>query len=76
MGKLSDDPKFNELVRKAMEKFNSLSPKEQAEHRQAQRVSWVYGEMRLAGHDVTREQVAEMIKKRDEEENPDGGTTS
>lgn len=38
-------PELDELIKKSIAWFESLSPAEQAAHRQAQRESWVRGEM-------------------------------
>jgi len=64
---VSDDPEFNELLRKAVEAFEALPEAEKEKQRQAQRESWVYGQLRLSGRDVTRESVREAIKKHDAE---------
>ena len=40
-------------VQKAAEWFNSLTPEQQREHRQAQRKSWVKGETMLECPDMT-----------------------
>lgn len=42
-----DKPSFQELVARSIAWFDSLSPEEQAAHREAQRQSWVRGEMTL-----------------------------
>ncbi len=67
---VSDDPEFNELLRKAVEAFEALPEAEKEKQRQAQRESWVYGQLRLSGRDVTRESVREAIKRHDEENPP------
>jgi hypothetical protein len=39
---------FQKLVKEANERFNALTPEEQKAHREAQRESWVRGEMALS----------------------------
>ncbi len=56
-------PELDELLRKAVEAFNSLSPKEKKEHLRLQRISWVYGNLALSNPDITRE----MVEKAAEE---------
>jgi hypothetical protein len=41
------DTPLAELIERAMDKFNALSPDEQASHRKAQAESWVRGEMAM-----------------------------
>lgn len=43
-----DRSELDDLIRKSIEHFNSLSPEEQAAHRKAQAESWVRGEMAMA----------------------------
>jgi len=52
---MAERPDLNELVRKAQERFNALSPRQKREHRAAQRKSWVVGEMMLEYSEMTRE---------------------
>ena len=42
-----DRTNLDELVKQAIAAFNAMTPAEQAEHRNAQRESWVRGEMAL-----------------------------
>ncbi len=58
---LSNDPKLNALAERALAAFNALSPDEQRAHRREQRISWVYGELRLSGYDISREEVAAIV---------------
>lgn len=61
---LVNDGQLDILVRHAMARFKALSPEEQAAHRREQAISWVYGEMGLAGHtDITKEEVADVIDR-------------
>jgi hypothetical protein len=61
---LVNDGKLDILIRHAMAKFKALSPEEQAAHRREQAISWVYGEMGLAGHtEVTKEEIADVIDR-------------
>jgi hypothetical protein len=52
---------LDELVRRAKEAFDRLTPEEQAAHRDAQRRSWVYGNVALSNPEVTREMVDRVI---------------
>lgn len=44
------------IVAKAMEDFNALSPEAKRDHREAQRKSYVVGELLLSNPNLTREQ--------------------
>jgi hypothetical protein len=57
---LSGDPKFDELLREANERFNALSPLEQAAHRREQAISFVYGQLKLDGVEITKEEIARI----------------
>lgn len=48
------------LVQRAAEAFAKLSPEEQKAHREAQRKSWVVGEMMLEHPEMTREEAARI----------------
>jgi hypothetical protein len=50
------------LIKTAMEAFNALSPEAQKQHRHAQRISWVYGNLALSNPSITREMVEEAAK--------------
>ena len=52
-----------ELLKRAQEKFDALSPEEQRAHRKAQRKSWVIGEMMLEHPEMTREQAEKLYKR-------------
>ena len=52
-----------ELIKRAQEKFDALSPEEQRAHRKAQRKSYVIGEMMLEHPEMTREQAEELYKR-------------
>lgn len=41
------DARLRELVRQSCEQFNAMSPEEQQRHLEAQRQSWVHGEMAM-----------------------------
>lgn len=60
-------PELDELLKRSIAAFNALSPEEQAAERRAQCISWVYGNLALDGVDVTKEQVADMIERRESE---------
>ncbi len=51
---ISDDGKFAGLLREARGRFEALSPEEQRAHRREQRISWVMGQLRLSGREITR----------------------
>lgn len=54
---------LKELVREAVARFEALSPEDKRKHREAQRRSWVVGNMLLDNPAMTREQ-AEGIYER------------
>ena len=58
---LSNNPKLNALAARAIAAFNVLPLEQQRAHRREQRISWVYGEMRLSGYDISREEVAAIV---------------
>lgn len=58
-------PKLDALLAQANAAFDALSPEEQQAHRRAQRISWVWGELRLSGYDVTEEEVARSVDEYD-----------
>ena len=55
MKPLKDRPDLAELLKKAKEAFDAMTPEQQREHRRAQRKSWVIGEMLLEHPDWSRE---------------------
>ena len=76
---LTNDGKLDALIRDAMTKFNGLSAEEKRDHRRAQAISWVYGEMCLSRTDpddpITREeenamkeQIADIYDRRNAEQ--------
>ena len=54
---------INKLVQDAVARFNALSPDEQRAMRQAQRKSWVVGEMMIEHPEMTREQVEQLYDR-------------
>jgi hypothetical protein len=68
-GEAGDGSVLRELLVRARERFEALSPEEQAAHRREQRISWVYGNLACmrGGPKLTREQVAEMVDRHDRE---------
>jgi hypothetical protein len=52
---------FERLTREAKAAYHSLTAEEQKTLRRAQKISWVHGEMRLAGHEISREEVAAIL---------------
>ncbi len=57
----STDAEFDALCARAIASFNALPPAEQAAHRREQTISFVYGNLRLDGVDVTEEQVRQIV---------------
>ncbi len=57
------------LFQEAKRRFDELTPEQQSAHRREQRISWVYGQLGCMrkGPQLTREQVAELIDKHDQE---------
>jgi tagatose-1,6-bisphosphate aldolase non-catalytic subunit AgaZ/GatZ len=64
MTPLKDGPALTELVREAMRRFDALSPKEKRAHRDAQKRSWVIGEMMLAHPEMAREYAEKIYDER------------
>lgn len=58
---LEDDGRMHTLVKHVVAAFKALSAEEQSAQRREQTISWVYGEMRLAGENVTKEGVAAIV---------------
>jgi hypothetical protein len=56
-------PDFEELVRESIERFNSLSPEEQNEHRRQQYISWVRGEMGMRGQQIDEEELGRTVDR-------------
>ena len=54
---------LQELVADAMARFDLLTPEEQREHRRAQRMSWVVGEMMLEYPEMTREDAVKIFNE-------------
>jgi hypothetical protein len=67
MALLSGDPQFDALLKEANAAFDKLSPDEKAAHRREQYISFVYGQLKLSGRNVTKESLAkaydEMLAK-------------
>ena len=60
---------YEELVKAATDAFNNLSRDMKRAHMREQAISFVYGNLKLDGCDVTREQVATVYDaKRAKEE--------
>lgn len=51
-----DRPELAELGRRANEAFDALTPEQKIAHREAQRKSYVVGELMLENPDLTREE--------------------
>lgn len=50
-------PDLTALLQRAVAAFNAMTPEQQREHMQAQRKSWVVGEMMLSHPEMDRAQV-------------------
>ncbi len=59
--KCLDHVDFETLTSVAIEAFRRLSPEDQAKHRRDQAVSWVFGNLRLDGIDISKEQVEKLL---------------
>jgi len=55
------NPELDALVKAAVDRFNALSPAEQAAHRRAQRRSWVIGEMGIEHPEMSREEIERLV---------------
>lgn len=64
-GALPKDQKESlvKLMNEATAKFAALPENEQAEHRRAQRLSWVRGELMLAHEEMSFEKATDIVKK-------------
>ena len=61
------DAKLEELIERCWQKFQALSPEQQKEHRRAQRISWVTGNLALdtdTDVEIIRQRVEEAEKER------------
>lgn len=62
-----DDTELKELVKKATEAFNALSPEEQRAHRREQAISFAYGQVVMShfekGHPDFTPEEEEKLKK-------------
>lgn len=56
-------PELDALLRKAVAAFDAMTPEQQAEHRRAQRKSWVVGETMLEHPEMTREQAVALYDR-------------
>ena len=63
MKPLPDRPELNTLLKKACAAFDAMTPGQQREHLEAQRRSWVRGELMLAHPRMTREEADALIDK-------------
>ena len=55
--------KLNDLVRMACEAYDKLTPEQQAAHREAQRKSWVVGEMMIEHPELTKAEVEQIYEE-------------
>jgi hypothetical protein len=60
------DGELQEMLVAAIAKYKAMSPEEKATHDRAQAISFVYGNLKLSGIDVTVEQVAAEYDSRHE----------
>lgn len=54
-------PELDRLVKEACARFDALTPVEQRAHREAQRHSWVIGELMLENPNMTREYAENLV---------------
>jgi hypothetical protein len=57
------DPEMSRLLKRAMERWESMSPIERMAMREAQRKSWVIGEFMLGHPEATREYAEAVYNK-------------
>ncbi len=62
--KKRDQQWIDELTLEANKRFDQLSPEEQSQHRRAQAISFVYGNLGLAGSDATKEDITKIYDER------------
>ena len=55
-----DEVALKELMQRAQRAFEGLNSAQKEAHRREQAISWVYGEMKLAGHNISREEIVKM----------------
>jgi hypothetical protein len=58
-------PDLDALIKRSIAEFDLLSPEQKRAHRQAQRRSWVIGEMMLEHPEMTREYVERIYDQLD-----------
>lgn len=57
------DEKLDEMIAKAEAWYAALTPEQKVAHDRAQAISWMHGETRISGHDLTEEQCAAIYDK-------------
>lgn len=57
------DPELDELLAKAKAAYDALTPEEKWKHCREQAISWVYGQLKLSGRDVTRDAVERSVDR-------------
>lgn len=60
---MRDRPELTEAIKRAVAAFDAMTPEQQAEHRRAQRKSWVIGNMMLDHPEMTRDEVERIWEK-------------
>jgi hypothetical protein len=55
-----DESTLKELIQRARRAFEGLTSAQKEAHKREQAISWVYGEMKLAGHNIPREEIAKI----------------
>lgn len=55
------DTEFNKLLEQAKAAYEALSPAEKWKHRREQAISFVYGQVRLSGTDISRSDVEQIV---------------
>ena len=60
---LPTNPELNVLLERSVARWKAMTPTEQRELAQAQRKSWVIGEMMLEYPDMTRDRAEELFNQ-------------
>lgn len=57
------DPELDELLAKARAAYDALTPEQKWKHCRDQAISWVYGQLKLSGREVTLDSVERSIDR-------------
>lgn len=55
-----NEANLKELIQRVQRAFEGLSSNQKEVHHREQAISWVYGEMKLAGHTISHDEIARM----------------